>query len=265
MTYRSMTNRSKWQRRAVIAGGAVGLFSWVKGLPLLLSSDDTGLEFETLDGLAPFRRLLRSGPATSAGGAVFAGIESSEPLSPDAEMMRQTVKDDPCAAFFGAQQTGAVPVAMFSDFKCPICKTMNGRLAELQEKTGDSFRIIRHELPLLGAASRTASKAVLAADIQGKYLEMHEILNRTPAVTDAAFVGSIAKNIGLDSNQLLRDMNSDEVEQKLRMSRAIADVFGFYGTPAFAVGRTVFLGAVPTLLLTRLITQEADGPCLQGQ
>lgn len=265
MTYRSTTHRSKWQRRAVIAGGAVALFSWVKGLPLLLSSGDTELEFENLDGLAPFRRLLGSGPATSAGGAIFAGIESSEALSPDAERMRQTVKDDPCAAFFGAQQTGAVPVAMFSDFKCPICKTMNERLAELQEKTGDSFRIIRHELPLLGAASRTASKAVLAADRQGKYSEMHEILNRTPAITDEAFVGRIANNIGLDSTQLLHDMNSDEVEQKLHMSRAIADVFGFYGTPAFAVGRTVFLGAVPTSLLARLITQETGRHCAQDR
>lgn len=261
MHYKLKTSRPKWQRRAVIVGSAVALFAWVKGVPLLLSSGDTDLEFEILDDLEPFRRLLGSGRSTLAGGAFFVGLDTPEPLSPDDQLLLRIVRDDPCAAFFGGPQTGPVPVAMFSDFRCPICQTMNERLAELQAQAPDSFRIIRHELPLLGAASLTASKAVLAADLQGGYLEMHRKLIRTLAVTDEAFVGRIARDIGLDGAQLLRDMNSDQVEQKLRMTRAIADVFGFYGTPAFAVGRTVFLGAISTSSLARLISQETGGPC----
>lgn len=244
-----------------MAGGAVALLAWVKGAPNLLSSGGAELEFETIDGLEPFRRLLVSAPSTSAGGALFAGLESPNPLSSEEETLRRTVRDDPCAAFFGPPQAGSVPVAMFSDFRCPICRVMNERLAELQARAPDSFRIIRHELPLLSAASRTASKAVLAADLQGRYSEMHESLTRTPAVTDEAFVRAIADDLGLDSARLLRDMNSHEIEQKLSTTRAIADIFGFYGTPAFAVGRTVFLGGISTSSLARLITQETGGPC----
>lgn len=261
MPQKFTTDRPKWQRRAIIVGSAVALFAWVKGVPHLRSFGGAELEFESIDSLEPFRRLVGVGSTSTASSVIFAGLDSPQPSTPAEKLMLQTVRDDPCAAFFGSRQAGPVPVAMFSDFRCPICKMMNERLAELQAKAPDSFRIIRHELPLLGAASRTASKAVLAADYQGGYLEMHRILARTPAVTDEAFVGKIAREIGLDSVQLLREMNSDEVEQKLRMTRAIADVFGFYGTPSFAVGRTVFVGAVSTSSLARLIAQETGGPC----
>ncbi len=261
MNRKVATSRPNWQRRALLAGGAVALAVWVKGAPHLLSSLGEELEFQSIKGLEPFRRLVGKEPPTTLGGSVFVGLDPPEPSTPEDELILQTVRDDPCAVFFGPRQTGPVPVAMFSDFRCPICKVMNKRLAELQAEAPDSFRIVRHELPLLGAASRTASQAVLAADRQGAYLEMHDRLIRTPAVTDEAFVGSIARAIGLDSDQLLRDMNSGEVEQELRMTRAIANVFGFYGTPAFAVGRTVFLGSISTSSLERLIAQETGNPC----
>lgn len=261
MDHKVATSRQDWQRRAVLAGGAVALFVWVKSAPRLLSSLGEDLEFESIDGLEPFRQLVGTRPVTTLSDAIFVGIDPPEPVTPDYELILQTVRDDPCVAFFGPRQTGPVPVAMFSDFRCPTCKVMNKRLAELQAQAPDSFRVVRHELPLLGVASRTASRAVLAADFQGAYLEMHDLLSRTPAVTNEAFVESIANSIGLDGDQFLRDMNSGKVEQQLRMTRAIADVFGFYGTPAFAVGRTVFLGAISTSSLEQLIALEAGNPC----
>lgn len=252
---------SKWRRRAVLAGGVAAAAAWVKGVPYFLSPDGTGTEFKSIEGLEPFRRLVGATPPTSPGVALFAGLDGSEPPSSEEDALRDAVRNDPCAAFFGAPQAGPVPVAMFSDFRCPICKVMKKRLAELQEQAPDSFRIIRHELPLLSSASHTASKAVLAADRQGKYLEMHERLARAFAITDEAFVRTIADDLGLDSARLLREMKSDEVEAQLRKTRAIADVFGFYGTPAFAVGRTVFLGGLTKASLERLIIQEVAGPC----
>ncbi len=255
------TAREKWQRRAFLAAGAVGLVAWVKSAPYLLSLSGEELKFQSIDGLEPFRWLAGTGAPTSAGGAAFAGLDTPEPLTPEDKRMLVAVRDDPCAAFFGPPQTGPVPVAMFSDFRCPVCKMMNNRLADLQERAPDSFRVVRHELPLLGAASRTASRAVLAADRQGAYLEMHDRLTRSPAITDEALVANIARAIGLDGDQLLHDMNSDEIEQELRRTRAIADVFGFYGTPAFAVGRTVFLGSISTASLEQLIEEETGNHC----
>ncbi len=261
MDNKATPSQPNWRRRALLVGGAVVVFAWVKGAPHLLSLRNEELTFQSIDGLEPFRRLVGTGSPTTSSSAAFASLDPPEPSTPEERKILQAVRDDPCAAFFGPRQTGPVPVAMFSDFRCPICKVMNERLAELQAEAPDSFRIVRHELPLLGASSRTASRAVLAADRQGAYLQMHERLNRTPAITDEAFIKHIARDMGLDSEQLLEDMNSEEVDRELSTTRAIADVFGFYGTPAFAVGRTVFLGSLSTSSLERLIAQEIANPC----
>lgn len=260
MNHKVTPHRSNWHRRVILASGAFAVFAWVKGAPHLLSLGEPDMEFQLIEGLDPFRRIVGLGTVTTDA-SVFAGIDTPVPSTPEDEQVLRMVRGDPCVAFFGPPQTGPVPIAMFSDFACPICKLMNKRLAEIQANAPDSFRLVRHELPLLGIASSTASRAVLAGERQGAYLEMHDRLSRTPAVTDDAFVARIGREIGLDGDQLLLDMNSAEVDQELRVTRAIAEVFGFYGTPAFAVGRTVFLGSMSVASLERLIADELGNAC----
>lgn len=91
---------------------------------------------------------------------------------------------------------------------------------------------------------------------------MHARLIRSPAVTDESYIAAIAENLDLDADRLLEDMRSDAIERRLGLTAAIADVFGFIGTPAFAVGRTVFMGSIPTGALRKLIAEEVRNPCL---
>jgi len=255
-------DRALWQRRALLAGGAIAVVGWVKGAPYLASLGAPDLAFQTLPDLAPFRRLANAGAtSTGAGGAIFAGLEAREPLTAEQLRLDLAVKSDPCAAFYGSMRDGPVPVAMFSDFACPICRIMESRIAKLEASDPGSFRVVRHQLPILGAASTMASRAVLAADRQGAYREMHERLIRTPVVTNISFVTFIAADIGLDPDQFRADLNSEEIDQRLRLTEAIARVFGFYGTPAFAVGQTVFLGAIPKSTLQALIDFEVGNAC----
>ena len=51
-------------------------------------------------------------------------------------------------------------------------------------------------------------------------------------------------------------MKSPEVQAELDQTRALADVFGFIGTPGLVSGRTVMTGAVPASLLRRIIADE---------
>lgn len=256
-----MVGETKWKRRAMLAGGAVALVGWVKGVPYLASLGQPDFEFAEIPGLSPFRRLGGTG-ASTLGAAIFAGLDSG-PRETEADIeLQEFVRSNPCTAFFGDAPSEAVPVAMFSDFACPICRVMDDRLIELEASQPGTFHIVRHQLPLLGVASAVASRAVLAADMQGQYRQMHTRLIRTPAVTDERFVASIASSLGLDADRLLEDMQSDAIERRLRLSAAIAQVFGFFGTPAFAVGRTVFMGSLPSNSLRKLIEQEEGNSCL---
>ncbi|WP_299734107.1 DsbA family protein [uncultured Tateyamaria sp.] len=258
-----MAAKADWKRRALLAGGALAVAGWVKGVPYLASLGQPDFAFVDIPDLPPFRRLLGAG-ASTPGAAIFAGIETGEAESDtDAdEEAEQFVRENPCAAFFGEEPSNTVPVAMFSDFACPICRVMDDRLTDLQASDPNTFHIVRHQLPLLGVASAVASRAVLAADLQGQYREMHARLIRTPAVTDERFIVAIAENLDLDADTLLEDMQSDAIDRRLRLTAAIADVFGFIGTPAFAVGRTVFMGSIQTGSLRKLIADEKATPCL---
>jgi protein-disulfide isomerase len=249
-----------WKRRAVLAGGALAVVAWIKGAPYLLSLRGTALEFRDLQGLQPFRELLAPGVVT-ASQPVFAGISDGSDRSAEFEDQKRLVRLDPCRALFGDLVEGPVPVAVFSDFRCPNCRVMEDRLSEIQAEDPDAIRIVRHELPILGAASVTASRAVLAADLQGAYRDMHARLTRTPAVTDMGYIAEIAAEIGLDRDRLLADMQSPAITRHLSNSKAIADVFSFIGTPAFAVGRTVFMGAISKPLFRAVISAEDGMPC----
>lgn len=90
---------------------------------------------------------------------------------------------------------------------------------------------------------------------------MHARLIRTPVVTDERYIATIAESLDLDTDRLLEDMRSDAIDRRLRLTAAIADVFGFIGTPAFAIGRTVFMGSIQTGSLRKLIAEETSSPC----
>lgn len=190
-------DKATWRRRAVLAAGLLTLVGWVQFAPDLLSFRSDDFVFEDIPDLAPFRWLSVDGVTTS-GGAMFAGLETRAPLTAEQERLDQRVKADPCTAFYGPAQDGPVPVAVFSDFACPNCRVMETRLVELETDAPDSFRIVRHQLPILGVDSAVASRAVLAAEKQGAYDSMHARLLRSPAVTDATYVTALAGRIGLD-------------------------------------------------------------------
>ena len=56
--------------------------------------------------------------------------------------------------------------------------------------------------------------------------------------------------------RLAADMQSPEIAKALDMAKAIAAVFGLYGTPSTVIGRTVFLGVIPGPDVSRIIKTE---------
>ena len=59
----------------------------------------------------------------------------------------------------------------------------------------------------------------------------------------------------------LADMDSDVVSERLRITEAVARIFGFIGTPALVVGRTVIVGTVSENVIAALVEQERrEGP-----
>ncbi len=253
---------SPWRRRAIVAGGMFAVAAWVAGAPRLASLWPTQLGYGDIAGLAPFRELTTAGTLSTANG-LLTGLDGPAPADPTQQARVAAVRANPCKALFGLQTDPRLPIAFFSDFNCPNCRVLEANLTRYDAENPDTIRIIHHELPLLGADSVTASKAVLAADRQGGYIVMRNRLLRARLVTDANLMMAIANSVGLDGARLVTDMQSPALAATLDQSRAIATVFGFYGTPSTVIGRTVFLGTLPEVDVRQIIAEELakSPPC----
>ncbi len=246
-----------WRRRAILSGSLLAVAGWVIVAPRLAGLWPAQLAFRDLPGLAPFRELQSHG-ALSTGAGLLVGLDGAAPPDAEQDAFIAAVRSDSCAALFGRQTDSRLPIAFFSDFNCPNCRVMDAILINYDVANPGTIRIIRHELPLLGAASTIASQAVLAADRQGGYQAMHDRLMRTRMVTDLKFVFAIAVAAGLDGQRLVADMQTPEIASALEMSKAIASVFGFYGTPSTVIGRSVFMGAIPAADVAQIIEAELE-------
>jgi predicted DsbA family dithiol-disulfide isomerase len=216
--------------------------------------------YADITNLLPFRQLVADG-GTSGVSTALLGLD---PPSGDAAVRRaraDTVRADICSALFGREpQAGVVPIAYFSEFRCPYCRALEEDLDRLQADDPGAFRIVQHELPIFGPASELAARASVAAARQGRQQDLRRRLMRTPLVAEAASILRVAADLGLDPDQLSRDMSSPEVQAQLDQSRALADVFGFVGTPGLVVGRTVLKGALPYELLRQIAEDEQSMP-----
>lgn len=247
-------------RRSLLLGALAAASVMAVGL---LRRRDPELAYRALPGLVPFRELVSDG-GISAASLAFAGLQVAP--SDDAARVEDRmveVRAEPCAALFGpSDDASIVSMAYFSDFNCPNCRVLEGELdAVLASDAG--VRLVQHELPLLGDASLSAAKAVLAADLQGGYEVMKARLLRAGLITDAPYLRAIAGPLGLDADRLLADMDSAQVADRLLTSRAIGQVFGFVGTPALVVGRTAILGSVTAGTIQQVIRDERAAPRLE--
>ncbi len=148
-----------------------------------------------------------------------------------------------------------VTLIEFFDYNCPHCRTMSKILDQLQEKNKD-IRIVYKELPVLGEDSLIASKAALAAREQKKYNEFHDKLMAYPGAVSSATVMQIAKEVGLDSDKLKKDMESDKVRTELEANQKLAISLGIRGTPSFVIGRFPAKKDMPTEFIPGETTQE---------
>lgn len=132
---------------------------------------------------------------------------------------------------------GSVTLVEFFDYQCGHCKKMKPIINALI-KNDKNLRVIYKEFPIFGKSSELASKAALAAAMQGKYQKMQAALLNKSKPLDEKSIMKAAKSIGLDMSKLVKDMGSDTVKNALAANRELAEKMNLMGTPAFIVAAT---------------------------
>lgn len=137
----------------------------------------------------------------------------------------------------GGNPKGAVTVVEFFDYQCPHCVDMGPVISKII-KANPNVRVIFKEFPIRGEMSDFAARAALAANLQGKYYELHDaILQIKPPITKDAIYNR-AKDLGLNVDKLKKDMDSDKIKDQIKANVNLAQELKLFGTPAFFIGST---------------------------
>jgi protein-disulfide isomerase len=168
--------------------------------------------------------------------------------------------------FVAGNPSGDVSVVEFFDYNCGYCRQALPQVVKLVD--GDSkIRLVLKELPIFGEDSIAAARLAMAANKQGKYFEMHQKLftERGKANKDKAL--QIAKELGLDTDQLQKDAEDPAIKQALDENKDLAQKLGLQGTPYYLIGDHTLPGA-PDDLYEELAKNAAEirekgcsGPC----
>jgi protein-disulfide isomerase len=138
---------------------------------------------------------------------------------------------------------GDVTVVEFYDVRCPYCRRMLPVVAELL-RDDPKIRLIYKDIPILGPASVVGAKAVLAAQRQGGYLKLHDIVMSGPANVTEDSLRANALRAGLDWDRLQRDMADPAIARRLNENLDLARTLGIDGTPAYVIGARLLPGAI---------------------
>ncbi len=109
----------------------------------------------------------------------------------------------------------------YSDFQCPACAAYQPLVKQLAQDFEGTIAIVYRHFPLQQHKhARIAAYASEAADKQGKFWEMHDMIFETQkewsSQSDArdTFIG-YAEKLGLDRAQFITDIDLDEIIDKV--------------------------------------------------
>ncbi|MEJ0017161.1 MAG: DsbA family protein [Acetobacteraceae bacterium] len=143
----------------------------------------------------------------------------------------------------GGNPKGDVTIVEFFDTRCPYCRKLDPTMAELLARDR-GVRLVYKDLPILGPASVLGSKALLAANRQGGYEKLRELVMGAPPDLTRPMLQDLVRSAGLDWNRLERDMDDPAIEARIDSNRKLAQSIGIEGTPALVIGSELIPGAV---------------------
>ncbi|EPX79440.1 DsbA family protein [Litoreibacter arenae] len=169
---------------------------------------------------------------------------------------RAALEQDPNAPVLG-NPDGDVTVVEFFDYNCGYCRRVFDDVHALIE-SDPNVRVVMREWPILGEESVYAARASLASRAQGKYVEFHNALMENEGRANEASIMRIADELGMDAEQLKRDMDAPEVAAHIQTSMQLTRALNLNGTPAFVFGEQLVPGAIDLEQMQELVAQARD-------
>lgn len=219
----------------VLGGAALSGIGFTVSLLIIgLAFDDARLVDEATVGV-----LLSAILATVLGWVVFraaAVFHGEWSAGLPTELCRPV---DPARDHILGPADAPLTVVEYLDYECPFCARATGVIHELRERFGDDLRYVVRHLPLpdVHPHAEQAAVAAEAAAEQGRFWPMHDLLFTRQDELEMEDLIGYAAELGLDVEQFVRDLQREDLADRVREDVASAEASGARGTPTFFVGR----------------------------
>jgi len=158
----------------------------------------------------------------------------------------ETYKAEVKGAPIKGAKDALVTIVQFSDFQCPFCSRVEPTIDKIMEEYKGKVRVAwRNKALPFHDKAKPAAIAAMAANEQGKFWQMHDILFKNQQNLDAASLEKYAKEIGLDMGKFKVALQDKKLQDSVEADIAMGDKLGARGTPAFFINGSFLSGAQP--------------------
>ena len=150
-----------------------------------------------------------------------------------------------------------ITLVEFSDFQCPYCAVAVGQIHQILKAYPTQVKLIFKQYPLEEhPQAALAATAAVAAQLQGKFWQMHDTLfAHTDNLSRKAILG-YAKEIGLDTDKLEADMDTTKVRDIVARDVHDGDDANVQGTPTLFIDGQKYNGALTLDALKPILDKE---------
>src|SRR5499425_2913837 len=183
---------------------------------------------------------------------VMAELEKRQAAA-EVEKHRAAIKEHAELIFNSPRQVtlgnpkGDVTFVELFDYNCGYCKRAMADMLDLM-KADPKLKVVLKEFPVLSEGSVEAAKVAVAVRMQDpsgkKYLDFHQKLLGGRGQADKARAMAAAKDAGLDTARIEKDLASPEIRATIEENFRLAEEMGLNGTPSYVIGKQIVVGAV---------------------
>jgi protein-disulfide isomerase len=150
-----------------------------------------------------------------------------------------------------------VTVVEFSDFQCPYCSKAVAETKALMRQFPNDVRMVFKQFPLEDhSQAEFGAEAALAAQAQGKFWEMHDMIYAGyPDISRATVLG-YARKLGLDVTRLTSEVDSHKYAARVHAEEQEGEDVGVGGTPTFFLNGKKFNDTFTSAAFAPLVRSE---------
>lgn len=138
-----------------------------------------------------------------------------------------------------------VELVEFGDYQCPHCGHAYPIIKQVQQALGDELKFVFRNFPLveIHPQARIAAVATEAANRQGKYWEMHDIIFEHQQQLRLPALLGYARTLGLNMEQFETDIGDDALVEIIEEDFESGVRSGVNGTPTFFIDGHKYAGS----------------------